>query len=80
MADAGGVQRAVVWGTLLGYSVAFNLLANADHYTDAHAIRGEKLMVAGKLPEAIVQYEQALRIKPDYADAQNALARLEAGQ
>jgi hypothetical protein len=34
----------------------------------------------GRVPEAIVQYEQALRIKPDFTQAQNALARLQARQ
>jgi tetratricopeptide (TPR) repeat protein len=35
---------------------------------------------AGRVQEAIPHYEQALRIKPDYADARDALARLQAGQ
>jgi tetratricopeptide (TPR) repeat protein len=32
----------------------------------------------GKIKEAIEHYEQALRIKPDYAGAQAKLARLRA--
>ena len=35
---------------------------------------------AGRLQDAIGHYEQALRIKPDYAQARNALARLQARQ
>jgi tetratricopeptide (TPR) repeat protein len=38
------------------------------------------LAQTGKIKEAIAHYEQALRIKPDYTQAQNALARLQAGQ
>jgi Tfp pilus assembly protein PilF len=41
---------------------------------------GNALARVGRLPEAIVQYEQALRIRPDFTLAQNALARLQAGQ
>jgi tetratricopeptide (TPR) repeat protein len=34
----------------------------------------------GRIQEAIGHYQQALRIKPDYTQAQNALARLQARQ
>jgi cytochrome c-type biogenesis protein CcmH/NrfG len=33
------------------------------------------LLQAGKVPEAVGQYRQALRIKPDYMDAQINLDR-----
>jgi cytochrome c-type biogenesis protein CcmH/NrfG len=36
------------------------------------------LIQAGKVQEAIQHYEQALRIKPDFTQAQTALARLQA--
>jgi hypothetical protein len=35
---------------------------------------------AGRGQEAIRHYEQTLRIKPDFTQAQNALARLQARQ
>jgi hypothetical protein len=35
---------------------------------------------AGRIPEAIEQLQQALRIKPGLTQAQNALARLQAGE
>jgi tetratricopeptide (TPR) repeat protein len=34
----------------------------------------------GRIEAAIGHYEQALRIKPDYAEARNGLARLRAVQ
>ncbi len=68
------------WGLLLGFSVAFNLLASVEHYAEAHNILGFDLALSGRVQEAIAQYEQALRIKPDYAAAQynlgNALLRI----
>jgi len=35
---------------------------------------GNALLKAGKLEGAIEQYEQALRIKPDYAEVDNNIA------
>jgi tetratricopeptide (TPR) repeat protein len=70
------------WGVLLGLSVAFNLLATAEHYAEAHTVRGDDLMVAGRHQEAIEQYERALHIEPDYARAHNNLGHelLQAGK
>jgi tetratricopeptide (TPR) repeat protein len=87
-----GLERALVdqptwrraarwgWGLLLGFSVAFNLLASVDYYAEAHNNLGSNLFQAGKISEAVGHYQQALRLKPDYADALNnlgvAVARL----
>jgi len=49
-------------------------------FAEAHYNLGIALEKLGRTPEAITQYEQALRIKPDLTQAQNALARLQAGQ
>jgi tetratricopeptide (TPR) repeat protein len=70
------------WGLLLGLSVAFSLLATAGHYAEAHCIRGDDLMVAGRHQEAIEQYEQALRIAPDSAEGHQSLGTvfLQAGR
>ncbi len=57
------------WGVLLGFSVALNLLATAGHYAEAHCIRGEELVAAGRQPQAIEQYERALQIDRDDAEA-----------
>ena len=58
-----------VWGLLLGISVVFNLLASIEYHAEAHDILGVKLFQAGKVPEAIEQYEQALGLYPNYAKA-----------
>ncbi|MGA2605733.1 MAG: tetratricopeptide repeat protein, partial [Verrucomicrobiia bacterium] len=47
---------------------------------DAHYNLGVALEQAGRVQEAIGHYKQAVRIKPDFTQAQNALARLQAGQ
>jgi tetratricopeptide (TPR) repeat protein len=61
------------WGLLLGFSVASNIFASVVRCAAAHNNLGMALGQAGRLPEAIVQYEQALRIKPDSTDAHNNL-------
>jgi len=57
------------WGLLLAFSVAFNLLASVDHYTDAQNTLGSDLFKAGKATEAIKHYQRAVRLRPDYAEA-----------
>ena len=47
---------------------------------EAHYNLGVALEKLGRTQDAIQHYEQALRIKPDFTQAQNALARLQAGQ
>jgi tetratricopeptide (TPR) repeat protein len=61
------------WGLLLGFSVAFNLFASAEHYAEECDNLGAALAQAGRVQEAIRQYEQALRLKPDFAEAHNGL-------
>jgi tetratricopeptide (TPR) repeat protein len=61
------------WCLLLGFSVAFNLLACAARCAEWHNDLGAMLERHGKAPEAIGHYEQALRINPDYAEAHNNL-------
>jgi tetratricopeptide (TPR) repeat protein len=64
------------WVLLLGFSVAFNLFASAEHYAEECDNLGAALAQAGRVQEAIRQYEQALRIKPDHAEAHNNLGVL----
>jgi tetratricopeptide (TPR) repeat protein len=58
-----------VWGLLLGFSVMFNLLASVEYHAEAHHVRGVTLFQEGKISEAIEQYEQALRLFPNYPKA-----------
>jgi len=68
-------RRLVRWGwsLLLGFSVAFNLLAGVDRYAETDNDLGIALEETGRAREAIAQYEQAALLKPDYADAHNNL-------
>ncbi len=68
-------RRAVRWGwgLLLGFSVTFNLLASIGRCGEAHYHLGFALERRGKVPEAITQYEQALRLNPDLAEAHISL-------
>jgi tetratricopeptide (TPR) repeat protein len=65
-----GLQRQAtrwVWGGLLAFSVAFNLLACIGRCGEAHFNLGNVLFHAGRVPEAIQQYERASRLRPDDA-------------
>ncbi len=68
-------RRAMRWGVglLLGFSVAFNLFAGLENYAEAHRSRGVTLFRLGRLPEAVQEFEQALRIDPDLAEAHRGL-------
>lgn len=60
-------------GLLLGFSVAFNLLASVGRCGEAHSHLGFALERRGNVPEAIAQYEQALRLNPDLAEVHRML-------
>jgi tetratricopeptide (TPR) repeat protein len=71
LADRPVLRRAVRcgWGLLLGFSVAFNLLAGVGNYAEAYNNLGVTLAKAGRVQEAMRHWEQALRIRPDFAEA-----------
>ena len=70
------------WGVLLGFSVAFNLLVSVVNYGHARCGLAGVLAFQGHLPEAIQNFEQALKISPDDADGHRrfAYALLQAGK
>ena len=75
LSDRPGRRRAVRWGwgVLAVFSVVFNLLASVKYYAEAHYEVGSVLLGEGRVQEAVEQYEQALRIKPDYGEPHNNL-------
>ncbi|HUL51792.1 MAG TPA: tetratricopeptide repeat protein [Opitutaceae bacterium] len=69
-------------GLLLTASVAFILLTSLGRYAIQRYLLGNHLLVAGQKPEAIAQYEAALRADPGLVDAESGLgnALLHAGR
>jgi Flp pilus assembly protein TadD len=61
------------WSILLLFSVATNLLASVQCCAKSDFNLGVVLDRAGKAEDAIKQYEQALRLDPEYAEAHNNL-------
>jgi Flp pilus assembly protein TadD len=61
------------WAVLLGFSVAFNLLASVQVYANERYAFGSALVLSGPAPEAIHVLEEVVRLKPDYAPAHNNL-------
>ena len=59
------------WGLLLGFSVAFNVLVSLENYAYAGCALGTTLADGGQIPEAIPIFEEALRMKPDFAEGHN---------
>ena len=68
-------RRVARWGygLLLAFSVAFNLFASVERCAEADNELGILVQGAGRVPEAIGHYEQALRLNPDFADAHRNL-------
>ncbi len=64
-------RRAVRWGwsTVLGFSVAFNLLVGVVNYGESQCLMGNALLRAGKIQDAVRHFDLALRFKPDFAEA-----------
>jgi Tfp pilus assembly protein PilF len=62
------------WWLLLAFSVAFGLLASVQRCAESDNDLGMELQRAGRMPEAIRDYERALELNPDFADAHVNLA------
>ena len=62
------------WGVLLGFSVALNLLTTVVRCAEVHDAEGAALAEAGEIPGAVEQFERAVRINPNSAEARNDLA------
>jgi tetratricopeptide (TPR) repeat protein len=62
-----GVARTA-WGLSLLGSAAFVAALSLQHYSDQRYRLGNVLLTAGRMPEAITQYERALWARPDFAD------------
>ena len=58
------------WVLLMSISIAFNLLAGVERNAQSHNSAGIALAQAGKTQEAAAHFEQALRLKPNFAEAQ----------
>ncbi len=84
LAGRPGARRAwrIAGGLLLAASVGFNLLGAADRFAAQRCRLGNRLIEAGRVAEAIAQYEQALRFKPASAEAHSDLgnALVQAGR
>jgi tetratricopeptide (TPR) repeat protein len=63
-----GVARAG-WGLAAAASLAFLGLFSVERYADQRYRLGNSLMSVGRVPEAITEYDLALRWKPDFPDA-----------
>jgi tetratricopeptide (TPR) repeat protein len=80
-----GLERAVAgtpvwrriarwgWCLLLAYSVVFNLLANVEAHAEVNRLVGNFLLNHGRVDEAIIQYQKALAIWPECANAHAGL-------
>ncbi|HUB66754.1 MAG TPA: tetratricopeptide repeat protein [Candidatus Methylacidiphilales bacterium] len=62
-----------VWGSLLAFSIAFNLFACLDFQQEVYGNVGVALSYKGEVDEAIVQFNKELQINPNAADAYNNL-------
>ena len=73
---ASPVWRRIVrgsWCLLAAYSVLFNLLASAEAHTEANCFAGNALLNEGREDEAIIQFQKALALWPESADAHAGL-------
>jgi tetratricopeptide (TPR) repeat protein len=63
-------------GLLLFASLAFAFCSTIQFRIYQYVERGNHFLALNRLPEAAAQYEEALRLRPDFAEAHNDLAQL----
>jgi tetratricopeptide (TPR) repeat protein len=56
-------------GLLLIYSLVYNLSVNIEAHAVANYFMGNAVLAQGKIDEAIIRYQKALKLWPDSADA-----------
>jgi len=81
----GGVERVLAglpvwrriarwgWCLLLAYTVVINLLEGVEAHASVYYFVGNSLLAHGRVDEAIVQYQKALAIWPESANAHGGL-------
>ena len=68
--EKGRVAARLVWGALLVFSVGFTLLNAVYHYAVQRDDVGKNMMMLHRTNDAIAQFEFALRLMPDFTEAQ----------
>jgi tetratricopeptide (TPR) repeat protein len=64
------------WFALMTYSIAFNFLANIETRAKSYYFVGNSALSLGRFDDAQVQYQRALALSPDCADAYSGLGDL----
>ncbi len=61
------------WGLLLTFSIVFNLSVCVEPHAKTHYYLGNALEQTGDIQGAIGQFQQAVRLTPDFAEGHNGL-------
>jgi tetratricopeptide (TPR) repeat protein len=64
------------WGGLLGYSILFNILSSIEAHAQSNCLTGNSFLSLGRLEEAMVQYQKALTLWPECAEARGGVANI----
>jgi tetratricopeptide (TPR) repeat protein len=64
------------WGGLLGYSILFNIFSSIEAHAQNDCLTGNSFLSLGRLDEAMVQYQKALALWPECAEARGGVANI----